>query len=1112
MRRRRRRPKLALLLVAAVLSTVAALESAAALAEGGNRFLQAAAVGDGDSEDHDFSLPVSSGDGDDEDHDFSVPEVTRAPPETGGDADSSVTPSASGESSSEDEEGGDDDDDDDSESSSEQPVVTRTPSLAPTAAPVKPTGEPDVEPTDMPVLEPTEEPTVAPAPGSRTPGVTQAPATTTAPDATSAPTITTAPDATSSAPTRRPIVLPTDVPSKEPSPALASVTPGAPSTAPSSSAPSTTKPVRPITLPTEPPTEQPSQAPAAVTPDATTKTPDVTTDAPTRNPSKPIVLPTVIPVKTPSPAPELVTPSAPATTYAPTRKPIHPITLPTVIPVKTPTPAPESVIPAVPTDPAITEAPTRKPIIPITLPTVIPVKTPSPVPETASPSVPTDPATTEAPTRKPIIPIVLPTLIPVKTESPSPETETPGSTTPTPDAPTRKPIIPIVLPTLIPTTKQPTLSPSAGSGGADDTAIKPPASLPPSVGPGVVPAPVGPAPGNATAAPPRTRVPIDWDLIKDNNSTRRPGAGSGGGAGTVVAPDLGPAKPTPPADNTVPPKANTTIATPTPTPVATKKPSATKKNQTVTTFEDEDAGTDTKSTSFKVDEKATVTVTDGSKKQTYKKYDRNTMAELMKGDKSSPIATEHEDPSATDDSADLISGNIIGGSNRNNPPPGADIEVSAFAAHAQDAIRYSSYAFSLVSFGLLVAFHLLALKSPSWLIESASARRTSGSWFMPATWELVAVMTYYQHLGSISMLELTKAPYIILDFTDSFSWMNFHTHSIVTSTTRRLEFIILTGIVSYSDRLGIDEGTLLETTTKFFVVLAVIVVAIFGVFAGLRIFNLRKNRESVSEGGASKWMAWKDSFAVCILGVGVAIWLIGVYPLITVSTYELTMQIRYQISGELVLAMINMFVVVVAGLCFLFYKVRSIRAAAAFQYSNHGIYGTLYADSKQTFRYFFVGVVLFQAIIGVLTGGIQDVPDQLVALLVAHVLFTAVLIYLAPFVDKRVQILIVLLNVFRIVNLSMSFAFLTVSELETSSRAVVAHAFVVFNFAVVLLLFLRHIGIFVVTLRKWTQSHSTDEKHSMLAPEVHNEAGQGFEGGLRFSTSIVRGPNNSMHC
>lgn len=539
-------------------------------------------------------------------------------------------------------------------------------------------------------------------------------------------------------------------------------------------------------------------------------------------------------------------------------------------------------------------------------------------------------------------------------------------------------------------------------------------------------------------------------------------------------------------------------------------------------LEEEDSDTtEDKATAFKAEETSTITVTDGSKKQTYQKYDRNTNAGAVKRSKTSSttISTDTEDSTAIEaDTSGSTYSNVIGGNNRDNPPPGADIQVSAFAAETQNTIRYSSYAFTLVSAALLVFFHLLALQSPQWLAESASARRTGGSWFMPTTWELVAVLTYYQHLGSISMLELTKAPYIILDFTDSFSWLNFHLHAIVTtsatSAARRLQFIILTGIVSYADRLGIDEGTVLSSTTRFFLVVAAIVLVLFAIFAVLHLLSAKKNsRESNStaEQSISMRTAWKDSFGVCVLGLGVALWLVSIYPLITVSTYELTMQLRYSVSGEIVVAMANMWVVVVAILCFLFYKVRSVRLSEAFQFTNHGLYGTLYADMKQGFRYFFVGFVLFQVILGVLTGGITDVPDQLVALLVVHVLFCVIVIYLVPFADRRVQILIVLLNVSRVINLSLSFAFLTVSEMETSTRATVAHAFVIFNFAVILLLFVRHMGVFIVTLRKWSQFSAASDQ-SMLSQEFSNETPLAFGTNSRLSTVATIQHGNAMHC
>uniref|UniRef100_K3X020 TRP C-terminal domain-containing protein n=1 Tax=Globisporangium ultimum (strain ATCC 200006 / CBS 805.95 / DAOM BR144) TaxID=431595 RepID=K3X020_GLOUD len=499
-----------------------------------------------------------------------------------------------------------------------------------------------------------------------------------------------------------------------------------------------------------------------------------------------------------------------------------------------------------------------------------------------------------------------------------------------------------------------------------------------------------------------------------------------------------------------------------------------------------------KATSFKAVEetKTTITLTDGSKKQTFEKYDRDSNAKIVK--RAKEIADEVEDGSTKGNISGSAYGSIIGGGNRANPPPGADIELSPLAQKVQNVMRYCSYAFALVSMVLLGGFHVLALKSPSWLTESIIARRTDGSWFTPTTWEFVAVLSYFQHLGSISMLELTKAPYIILDFTDSFSWVNFHMYAIVSTAARRLQFIILTGIVSYTDRLGIDEGMVLVYTTRFFLVLVGILLAIFIVFAAASQCAARLVSEKVRS--QQRQAAWKSGFAPCIIGLGVALWLLSIFPLITVSTYELMMQIRYQVSGKILVAMADMWVVVVATLCFLFYKVRSIRLNDSFTIYNHAAYGTLYADTKQAFRYYFVAFVFFQVIVGVLTGGVQDVPDQLVALLIMHLIFCVVLTYLAPFADVRVQIFMVLLNVFRIINLSLSFAFLTVSELETSSRALVAHSFVIFNFLIIFVLFVRHVGIFIMTLRRWVQNLKLDnDESSMLSQDFSNETPMGKE-------------------
>lgn len=465
--------------------------------------------------------------------------------------------------------------------------------------------------------------------------------------------------------------------------------------------------------------------------------------------------------------------------------------------------------------------------------------------------------------------------------------------------------------------------------------------------------------------------------------------------------------------------------------------------------------------------------TDGSSTTTYNKYTRG---ENMEGSGSDGYGTI-----------------VVGGSNRNNVPPGADISLSSAAQSVQNGALYSSYALGIVTTVLLIFFHVLALKAPAWLSSnSMTNRRAPTSWLSPNTWELVAFVGFFQHLNSISMLELTKAPYIVLDFTDSFSFVNFQLSTITTETTRRLSFVILTGVVAFADRIGLDENEVLRNGAIFFAVVVGALALIFLVCVVVHRFWWNQASSSMSSTdtiAASYTVSLKNSFPMCVIGLGVAFWMVSVFPLVAMSTYELAMQIRYEVSGALALALIMMWVVVIGGAGVMFKCVRAIPLANAFHFQNFAVFGSLYADLKQHFRYFFLVEALFSVAAGAITGCVQGVPEQLVALIVTHILFIVVALIISPYAARWVLAVMVALSALKIVNLGLAFAFLTDSDLSTSSRAVVAQTFTIFNFAIILTIFVRQVVVFVLALKKWSTHarESSREAHaSMLSYELEN--------------------------
>lgn len=419
---------------------------------------------------------------------------------------------------------------------------------------------------------------------------------------------------------------------------------------------------------------------------------------------------------------------------------------------------------------------------------------------------------------------------------------------------------------------------------------------------------------------------------------------------------------------------------------------------------------------------------------------------------------------------------VVGGSNRNSVPPGAEISLSSAAKGVQDGTLYSSYALGIVTTALLIFFHVLALVSPPWLASnSLTSRRAPMSWLSPNAWELVVFVGFFQHINSLSMLELTKAPYIVLDFTDSFAFVNFQLASITTETSRRLSFVILTGIVAFADRIGIDEDQVLERANEIFAVVVglvaiafVVCVIVHRLIWGRKMSSTSSNETIV----ATYSVSLKSSFPMVVLGLGVALWLVSIFPLVAYSSYEVAMQIRYGVSGMLSLALVDVWVVVLACSAIMFKCVRAIRVPNAFHFQNFAVFGPLYANLKLHFRYFFLVQVLFDAIAGGLTGAVQGVPEQLVSLMVLYILFIVVVLIVSPYTARWVLVLLVTLNAIKVINLSLAFAFLTTSDLSTTARSAVAQTFTILNFIVILIIFVRLLIIFLLALKKWSTYHA----------------------------------------
>lgn len=468
-----------------------------------------------------------------------------------------------------------------------------------------------------------------------------------------------------------------------------------------------------------------------------------------------------------------------------------------------------------------------------------------------------------------------------------------------------------------------------------------------------------------------------------------------------------------------------------------------------------------------------IVYTDGSLTKTFEKYTR-----------------ESGNLQSLKDGSGSNSHLIVGGGNRANVPPGASISLSAMSQGIQNALLYTSHALGIVSIILLMIFHVLALRRPPWLSKTIySNRRASVGYFTPNVWELAVAVGYMQHVGSIAMLELTKAPQIVLDYTDSFSFVNLHLSSVTTTTvsaaTRRLQLIILTGIVAFADRIGIHEDKALMNAFWFFLAVVAALLMLFAAIAGIVYYNHTMSKAS----SVLYRTRLRNSSAMCVVGLGVALWILSIFPLVSMSSYEVVMELRYRVGFGLAVALFSLWAVAGGGLSIAFLSVRAIPSNVALQFKYFAVWGTLYGGCKMTFRYFFVVLVAIQAFLGIVTGTIHGEPTQLVALMVTHFLFVVVALIIRPFAASWVLVFIVGLRVVAIINVVSCFAFLTSSELSSFWRGIVAQGFVIFNSLIFFLFFVRYVTMFVLVLKQWSSFAQRESIYQKDSERLQESAG-----------------------
>ncbi|TMW66080.1 hypothetical protein Poli38472_003845 [Pythium oligandrum] len=354
---------------------------------------------------------------------------------------------------------------------------------------------------------------------------------------------------------------------------------------------------------------------------------------------------------------------------------------------------------------------------------------------------------------------------------------------------------------------------------------------------------------------------------------------------------------------------------------------------------------------------------------------------------------------------------------------------------------------------LLFLFHFASLD------PSLQWKRLAWS---PNTWEFCVYVAYLQQMASYSQLTMTKSPYFLWDFTDGFSWTNFLMHqSIPSLRARRLKtVIILDGLVGYADRIGINESAILLHVISGFAVVVAFFATIFCTSAMYARIKSRATRDShVDEYGV-----WNIPYRV--LGLLVLVWFFALYPLCVMASFEIYMEIHASLvaPGSLVAAIIALVVVCAFMLAYTMRTLLSKTETELRQYKMIAIWGVFYLDCWFITRLFFVFGVFFQIISAICIGVLDSNAFLLSILIGIQVLNLIAVLVVKPFADRLVRNITLSVQVLKIINFSLGFAFLQGQSLPSSERLAIANAFIGINTLVIIAWFVRLLVVFAHAL------------------------------------------------
>ncbi|KAG2529292.1 hypothetical protein BBI17_006825 [Phytophthora kernoviae] len=427
---------------------------------------------------------------------------------------------------------------------------------------------------------------------------------------------------------------------------------------------------------------------------------------------------------------------------------------------------------------------------------------------------------------------------------------------------------------------------------------------------------------------------------------------------------------------------------------------------------------------------------------------------------------------ATSGSAATTNANVIGGRNTYVDTENSDV-LSSSAAAFHDFLRYASVAFAGISVALLLFFHFVSLDANLLWVNTA---------WSPNTWEFMFYVGYLQQMQATSELTVLKTPYFLWDYTDSFAWSNFlaQDSSASSGESRRLETIVLGGIVSYADRIGISEEKILTDSAIGFTVIMGILLAIFLVLAMMAKRKAEKALDESSDlNSYTSGVHRLRSVSIRTLGLCVLVWYFSLFPLSMLASFEISMEVQAStIADSLVVAIIALVLVCFGVLAVAGRVIMHKTKDELEQFENLATWGSLYCEYTYRSRMFFVIDVVVQITTGILVGTVSGDPTQLIVVLGIQVLYLACVFIMSPFADQMVLRITYVLGLLKIVNFSLAFAFLNSNTMSATARTRLAQAFIGINAIVILAWFVRQLVVFSTYIRAWMVRSNDDSRDS----------------------------------